>query len=169
MCHIVQHTTGSQVKCIVWRLPCTELSIHLPHECETGTDYFRRSWHWLYGQEESIVIPTVYTYKTCTYIQCMTPSHIWYPFSSIHEHACTRILAHVGNMPRLSILKILTVSVCVPVLDVMHFPSVALSVRVFWALQWRCQPFRVNFRIKWILMSSYLEGCGILCTDFWRG
>ncbi len=29
-------------------------------------------------------------------------------------------------------------SVCLSVTDVMHFPSVAISVRVLWALEWRC-------------------------------
>ncbi len=38
-----------------------------------------------------------------------------------------------------SIISILTVHVCLSVTDVLHFPSVALSVCVFWALQWCCQ------------------------------
>ncbi len=28
---------------------------------------------------------------------------------------------------------------------------------------------RYCFRVQWILMSSYLAGCGVLCTDFWWG
>ncbi len=38
-----------------------------------------------------------------------------------------------------SIINIWTVHVRLSVMDVLHFPSVALSVRVSWALLWRCQ------------------------------
>ncbi len=76
---------------------------------------------------------------------------------------------HIQYFKSLAIRLSVWLSVRPSVMDVMHFPYVALSVRVFWALQWRCHTSALCFHVRWILMSSYLVGCGVSCADFWWG
>ncbi len=68
-----------------------------------------------------------------------------------------------------SILYSLTVSVCLSVMDVMHFPSVPYQCVHSEHYSDVARLQRYCFRIQWILMSSYLAGCGICALTSGEG